>query len=448
MSLRVAARLRAGAGRLRRGDPLVRALMVEGFLNRLGFGMVTFALPLYALELGMGITEIGFLIAAKAFVQPAVKPLMGIAVDRFGARRGYLTASGIRFISAVVLLFVATPAGLFAVRFIQGAASAAQEPASISLLAKGDQRRMGRRFSAIIGARDIATVSAGLVAGLVLGATGSFLTLWVLVAALAAASVLVVAVWVRDLPEPADAPAPAPAVATPPVAPAPDADPAGETARRGAGRLLRDPRLRLLAGLGFFGGMTAHMMHALFQVYASVEAGLGPAQIGVIYSISIAALLLVGPLAGWIGDRKGNGILAGARGVANALSSFVYLLFPTFGGLLGGRLLDDSGKAAFRPTWGSLLASASRDAGPRGGRVAGNLDAVLSTGQALGPIVAALIWDLAGVVAFFCVRAVMGIAVELIVGRKLRRWTREQDAVAAAAAPAGAVIRPSDPATR
>ena len=46
-------RLAAGIRGLRHADPVVRAVVIEGFFNRLGFGMVTFALPLYALELGM-----------------------------------------------------------------------------------------------------------------------------------------------------------------------------------------------------------------------------------------------------------------------------------------------------------------------------------------------------------------------------------------------------------
>ena len=44
---------------------LVQAVVAEGFVNRLGFGIVTFALPLYALELGMSITEIGLLIGPE-----------------------------------------------------------------------------------------------------------------------------------------------------------------------------------------------------------------------------------------------------------------------------------------------------------------------------------------------------------------------------------------------
>jgi len=381
-----------------------KAVVVEGFFNKLGFGIVTFAIPLYALSLGLNVAEIGILVAAKAAIQPLVKPLMGIAIDRFGARRGYLTAVSLRFVSTAVLLVADTLAGLLAVRFIQGAASAAQEPASITVLAKTQRDRLGRAFSAVLAARDVAKVSAGAAAGLLLAATGSFTLLWIVVSVIALIPVLVVVAFVRDVAAHGEE--------------LPDAEPAPVPDE--VARVLRSPTLRLIAGLGLMAGMTAHMTHAMFQVYATEVAGLGPGEIGVIYSLSVASLLAVGPPAGWVADRYGNGLLASSRAVANAVSSIAYLIFPSFAGLLGGRLVDDAGKAAFRPTWASLLGTASRRAGTRGGRVVANLDAVMSIGEALGPVVAGLIWNWAGAAAFLITRAVLGIATEAIFGRRLR----------------------------
>ena len=393
-----------------------RAVVVEGFLNKLGFGIVTFAIPLYALHLGLNVAEIGVVVAAKAAVQPLIKPLMGVVIDRFGSRRGYLAATSLRFLSSAVLLIVDTAAGLLAVRLIQGAASAAQEPASITVLAKTQRDRLGRAFSMVLAARDVAKVSAGAVAGLLLAATGSFTVLWAIVAVIALLPVLVVFLFVHDVAPESGEPAGPGELHDSEPAPMPEE----------AGRILRSPTLRLIAGLGLMAGMTAHMTHAMFQVYASEVAGLGPAQIGLIYSLSVASLLVVGPPAGWVADRYGTGVLASSRAVANAVSSVVYIAFPVFGGMLGGRMIDDAGKAAFRPTWASLLGGASRRAGPRGGRVAANLDAMMSFGEALGPVVAGLIWNWAGAAWFLVARAVLGIATELLVGRRLRRVMAEE----------------------
>lgn len=377
-----------------------RAVMLEGFLTRLGFGVVTFALPLYALSLGLSLGEIGLVAGAKALVQPAIKPLVGAAVDRYGARRGYLAAVLLRFAASAVLLWAQSTVWLLAVRLLQGAASAARDPVSITVIANGERGRLARTFSAAIAARDLGNVSAGLVAGVMLAATwGSFTTLWLFVCLLALAPVVIVWRWVSDDPRAAATHAPVPA---------------------GPDRVLADASLRAIAALGLVAGTTAHMTHALFQVFASEVAGLGPGEIGLIYSLSVGSLLVLGPLAGWAGDRLGLGPLAGARGACNAVSSAVYLTFPAFAGVLAGRLIDDAGKAAFRPTWGALVAGAAARAGERRGRVAAALDASLSLGEALGPLIGGLLWDAWGVVAFFGVRALLGVSAELVLGRRLR----------------------------
>ncbi|WP_371581901.1 MFS transporter [Streptomyces sp. NBC_01314] len=408
------------------GPHPVRAVVVEGFTTRLAFGVVIFAMPLYARQLGMSLTEIGALVAMKALVEPAVKPFMGRAVDRWGARRGYLTAVTVRLIASVLLFTATTPASLYATRLVQGAASAARDPASISVVADSNEQKLGRAFSLSFGAKDLGAVSAGALGGLLLSGSGNdFRLLWAFVAAISFVPVVVVWLWVpRPAPRRKDAAATA-ALAT--TDPATGESTAGEStgehplkARSPAGtRLFADPRLRLLCALGLFAGMTAHMTHGLFPILASEVAGLTPGQIGAIYSASVIVLLVVGPLAGLAADRYGAAPLTGARGIANTLSSLLYLAFPTAAGMLSGRLVDDAGKAAFRPPWGSLLAQAARGAGPRGGRVAAGLDTALSVGEAAGPVIAALLWDVWGLAAFLLVRAGLGIATEVLVTRRL-----------------------------
>ena len=383
---------------------LVRAVVLEGFFTRLGFGIVTFALPLYALQLGLSLTEIGLVAGAKAMTEPVVKPLVGLAVDRVGARRCYLAAVVIRFLAGLLLFFTTTLGGLLGVRLLQGAASAARDPASITVLARQARHRLGRTFSMTIGARDLGNVLAGVIGGGVLSVSGgNFTALWTVVLVVSLVPVLVVWVGVRELrPEDEDDVRPETSLPEQPV------------------RMLRDPFLRLVAGLGILAGFTAFMTHSLFQVYAKEEAGLSDGQIGLIYSLSVVGLLTIGPLAGVVADRNGTGVLAGARGLANTLSSALFVVFPRFGGVLAGRIVDDAGKAAFRPTWGALVASAAQRAGHRRGRVAGGLDTALSIGEAAGPLLAGLIWDAWGFVALFAVRALLGVTTELTLGRRLR----------------------------
>ncbi|WP_024934433.1 MFS transporter [Actinomadura welshii] len=405
-------------------DHALRAVVVEGFTTRLAFGVVIFAMPLYARQLGMSLAEIGVLVAMKPLVELIVKPFMGWTVDRWGARRGYLTAVTVRLVASMLLFTAATPASLYLVRLVQGAASAARDPASISVVAGSGTRKLGRAFSISFGAKDLGAVSAGALGGLLLAMSGNdFRLLWGFVVAVSFVPVLVVWRWVpRPEPRPPDTAAGKAAdtaAAGEPVAVRLVKDPPRGRADPGS-RVFRDSRLRLLCALGLLAGMTAHMTHGLFPLLAAEIAGLSPGQIGGIYSASVLVLLVVGPLAGLAADRFGAMPLTGARAVANTLSSLLYLVFPTAAGLLTGRLVDVAGRAAFRPPWGSLLAQAARRAGPRAGRVVATLDTALSVGEALGPIIAALLWDVWGLAAFLLVRAGLGIATELVVSRRLR----------------------------
>ena len=56
------------------------------FLGFLTFGMVSFALPLYALHLGLSLSEIGILISIRTVITLGLKPVAGWASDRVGVR--------------------------------------------------------------------------------------------------------------------------------------------------------------------------------------------------------------------------------------------------------------------------------------------------------------------------------------------------------------------------
>ena len=72
------------------------SIVGEGFLSRLSFGLVSFALPLYALHLGMSLPEIAFLDSINVIVALALKPLAGWVADRFGLKRSFTIAVSLR----------------------------------------------------------------------------------------------------------------------------------------------------------------------------------------------------------------------------------------------------------------------------------------------------------------------------------------------------------------
>jgi hypothetical protein len=54
--------------RARNPRAAMATVIAEGFLGRLTFGMVSFALPLYALHLGLSLSEIGILISIRTVI--------------------------------------------------------------------------------------------------------------------------------------------------------------------------------------------------------------------------------------------------------------------------------------------------------------------------------------------------------------------------------------------
>jgi hypothetical protein len=53
-------------------QPALLALVAEGFIMRLGFGIIIFALPLYAIEMGLSLAETGALLAVTGMGRSAV----------------------------------------------------------------------------------------------------------------------------------------------------------------------------------------------------------------------------------------------------------------------------------------------------------------------------------------------------------------------------------------
>ena len=102
---------RAGRGGLSRAcasaranpERVLLAIVAEGFLSRLSFGVINVALPLYAdRQLGMSTGQIGLLISLNTMVALLFKPVMGALADRFGLKRSLNVSVLLR--SAVTLL--------------------------------------------------------------------------------------------------------------------------------------------------------------------------------------------------------------------------------------------------------------------------------------------------------------------------------------------------------
>src|SRR5438046_10763722 len=85
------------------------AIVAEGFLSRLSFGVIGFALPLYAYHLGMKLSEIGILASINLVVALALKPAVGVVADRFGLKRSLTAETSLRGVVSVLMAFVRSP---------------------------------------------------------------------------------------------------------------------------------------------------------------------------------------------------------------------------------------------------------------------------------------------------------------------------------------------------
>jgi MFS family permease len=373
----------------------------EGFLGRLAFGMVSFAFPLYAFALGVSLIEIGFLVSLRTVVSLALKPVAGTLADRWGVRNVYLAGSLSRVLAVAVLLVTDAYLGLFAARLLQGVSAAGRDVGSLSVIARDAQARVGSAYSWYTTAKHVGGVAGAAVAGGILTwANGSFDTLFSVVLALALLPMLVAWFGLReerseDEPE---------VVAVPAVQPA-------------AGRLASLLALaREVAGPGSVAMLvatSAYMVHGIFPILATEYVGLTEAETGIIYSLSAAVFLVAGPGLGWLVDRFGSGLGVTWRAAANIGSSLLYLFNPTFAGLAVARMVDDSGKAAFRPAWAVVAAEFAAADPPRRSRRLGALDTSQNIGEVIGPLLAGFLWQTGGVAALFGVRIAVAAVAEI-----------------------------------
>lgn len=387
------------------------AIVAEGFLSRLSFGILSFVLPLYAYRLGLGLGEIGVLLGFNLVVAMVLKVPMGWLADRFGYRPVLLAAIALRSLVSLLLVFAVAPWQLFAVRGVHGVSIALRDPASAALIAvHGGKERIASSFAWYQTGKSVAGSLGKGAGGLLLGVSGaSFPFVFLVAFCLSVLPLWVVARHIREVVEP---PAP-PAHPPPPAAilPATPVDPGGDPAPEPPPAPARPPTLAA-ATFGLLVTGTAYMMANLFPVLAVEHAGLTEEQTGLIFLLA-ALVTVTGPGFGWLADRVSHRLVLNVRSVANIASSLVYLVAPSFAGFAAAKLTDDLGKAAFKPAWGALMARVAALDPRRRARAMSVVSLGEDAGEVAGPIVAGLLWSAWGLGALFGVRIVLAIVTEV-----------------------------------
>jgi MFS family permease len=388
-------------------SPSLLVILAEGFLSRLSFGIIGFALPLFAYrELGLSLTETGFLFSLNLIAEQVFKPVMGGVADRFGLKRSLTAAIALRSLVALLMIFAASAWQIFAIRVIHGFSESLRDPSVNSLIAENARKKsLGSAFAWYTTAKMSAGSVGKAIGGLLLALTfDNYQKVFFVAFALSALPLYVVARYLKE----------------------PERQNADRDEIEGDKETIVDEKrtnLLTIAVLGLLIASTAHMINNLFPVLAMEYAGLSAAQTSLIYTVSIIVVVASGPVFGWLSDHVSRKFVLLVRGIANTISSVIYFYFPSFAGLTTGNIVDAMGKAAFRPAWGALMAQVSSYDRKRRARTMGYLSLGEGLGETLGPLLGGFLWHTWGLGVMLGVRvglAVIGEIYALIIAAGAR----------------------------
>ncbi len=378
-------------------SPSLFVILAEGFLSRLSFGVISFALPIFAYKkLGLSLTQTGLLFSLNLIAEQLFKPVMGWVADHFGLKRSFTLAIALRSVVALLLAFAASPWQVYAIRFFHGMTESLRDPSVSALIAENAKRRsVGSAFAWYTTAKMSAGSVGKALAGFLLAMTvDNYFAVFMIAFALSLAPLFAVA---RFLKEPEEH-----SIDEQPAPPETEEDSGG-----------RQPAIFPVAVLGFFIASAALMISSLFPLLATEYAGLSSAQAGLIYIIAPLVTIISGPVFGWLSDNVSRKFVLMTRGVANTVSSLMFLFFPTFGGFAAGNVVDAMGKAAFRPAWGALMAQFSSLDRRRRARTMSYLSLGEGLGETVGPLLGGFLWSVKGVGAMLGARVALAVIGEI-----------------------------------
>src|SRR5947208_601428 len=232
------------------------AIVSEGLLSRLSFGLISFSLPLYARHLGLSLKEVGILAALNSAVAVGLKPLLGWTADRFGLKRTYLAAISLRSLVSLSLGFAIHPWELFAIRSAHGLSMSLRDPSANALIAEhGTERSTASAFAWYQTARAVAGSVSKAFAGILLTITAANYSLVFFVAfALSVLPLLVVRRYVKEQRDPGSSS---------------QAAAQGHDAGTPASLVRCGPKILPFVGLGFLIAGSAAMLAGLFPFLAT-----------------------------------------------------------------------------------------------------------------------------------------------------------------------------------
>ncbi len=400
---------------MRRSNASLIAIVGEGVISRFSFGAINLALPLYARHLGLNLAEIGILLSINTAVALFLKPMCGRAIDRFGKKRSFSASLFLRSLVPLLFSISGTQWMLYGSAGVHGVSKSVRDPSVDALIVEHSRHNnIGSAFAWYSTAKSVSGSVGKGAAGIFLTLTASnFSLLFLLAAMVSASSLLAVMNFVQEERSGNHLRARS------------DVSPISEDQDKRA--LLPDGEPKFLnkllpfLGFGCFVSGVGQMLDVLFPILAVEYGGMTEAQVGILFMVAAGVVLLAGPAWGWLSDHFSRNFVLFSANVNYSLASAVYLVFPVPIGLTVGRLLDDVGKAAFRPTWGALLGEIARVNPKRKGLAVGYMGMGKDAGEIAGPIIASVIWTIWGVPILLGTRIALAIGAEVYSWRMLSK---------------------------
>ena len=391
--------------------------------------ILAFLLPIYAQELGASAADIGGLFAVFSVVMIVVRPLVGMAIDRYGRRYFLLIGLGAYVLAMGIFTLADTLAMLYVARLIQGLGAALTWIATYTIAA---ELAVSEQRGEVIGEADGAGERGAVYGALIAFALLAWLPLrsgWMFVF-MGYTGCAIIGVWLawRRVPE-----TKASTPASTPVMPVrqPSLGSRGRAAlQSNLGTLVTFPKgLGALFSIVFLTKASQALVNPLLLIFLRDRFALDLWQLAAAY---LPAALMLGFLParmGRLSDRIGRAPMIIIGLVISALTSCFLPVLPTLGWFVAVFALNALGIVTATPAQKALVG----DLTPREhwGRAFGFYTFTASLGTAVGPLLGGLLYDQAGHAIPFYANAILLVVSALWAMVALRRshgrpWTLSQ----------------------
>jgi MFS family permease len=367
-------------------------------VTMVGMGIIWPIMPLYAIQLGAGGTELGFIIAAFNLARSVFNPVVGRLSDGLGRKPFMLTGLFCYALLSVAYIQSTSVAGLIAVRFAHGLAAVCVAPVAMAVVAEiAPPRRLGIYMGTLSMALMLGVGAGPLLGGIIkdwLGTEAAFLTM----GGLALVTSVGILVFVPSL-----------------------ARKAGETVTPSSPMMqtLRQSRiLQTVFSIRFFSAVGQGAVYTFLPLYG-VAIGISSTQVGILLGVNVLLIAFLQRPGGRLADRTRPVALMVGGIVLSGLAVAGMPLVQNFSGALVMNILMGVANGIAVP---AALVLAGREGARVGmGSVMGLFDAALSLGFIVSPILLGMVHDAFGIEAIFYVGGAIILGGTLLV--VMRFWS-------------------------